>query len=1212
MNKVIRLPFLLLALVLLAFSSTASEFTLKMKGRHFVPEQTENFEGAITPLIAEKNQVQIYRIIQFYDIPSEEDKKRIEEAGINLISYIPNKAFYCGINVNASPEAIQSLNVRSVFSIDAALKISPELKKKELPSWAIVGDDILLYVKYFTKADKQKALSSIQNRGGSLMADLNETKVLYIKMNTNLIDELAESTLIQWIEPVSQPHTKDDLRGRTNGRANGLSTQYQGGRKYDGSGVVVALCDDGVVGPHIDFEGRVTQHTTDLTGSHGDMTSGIFVGAGNLNPKYNGFASGADLNVYVIGNISITGYPQIYNGVANLANLGTVISSTSYSQGNGGFYTTDAEFTDEQIYSHPNMIHLFSAGNSGTLDHNYGAGPGWGNISGGAKAAKNVICAGNLDYKDILNNTSSRGPAADGRIKPDLCIQGNGQMSTDVNNTYQQGGGTSASSPAIAGVVTQLYQAYKELNGGVEPETGLLKAALMNTAEDLGNPGPDFKSGWGRVNGLKAVRILEENRYIYDTIAQNGNNSHVITVPANVSQVRIMTYWTDHEGNPSVSVALVNDINMQVVSPDTTTYDPWVLDHTPTAASLNANAVRGVDSLNNVEQVSINNPAAGNYTININGNAIPQGPQTYFVVYDFVYNGVELTYPIGGEGFAPGSTETIRWDASDTSGTFTLAYSTDSGSTYTTISNSVSSNNRYYNWVVPNIVSGAVKLKVSRGTYASESDTTLSIIGVPKNLTILYVCPDSIELGWDVVSGASSYEVSMLGIKYMDSIGTSTTNSFKIYGLNPNNTEWLSVRAIVADNKGQRAIAIEKGPGTINCILTSDIELVNLVSPPDGVYVTCKDLSQTNIVAKIRNLGALPASSIQLNYTIGAGAVVTETLAGPIAAGTSLDYVFNTKANLGIAGNYAIKVWAVWATDQNIYNDTVDIVTKTIGGNIISTFPHIEDFESFSACPITTDCELTNCTLGNGWNNIDNLSGQDDIDWRTDAGGTASSSTGPSTDFIPGTGSGKYLYLEASGDCKFQEAQLLSPCIDLSSAKYAQLTFSYHMYGSTQGELHVDIFTQDSTLTDVIPVISGDQGNVWKTVSVDLSAYEGDTVIASIRGITGSSFYSDLAIDGFKITTSGIGIEDFGHGTQVTYYPNPSDGHINFIAAGLTAKQIEFKIVDVFGRVVFSQNFNTSATEYKNQIDISSLAKGIYFIQLKSGNESRVDRIILN
>ena len=46
------------------------------------------------------------------------------------------------------------------------------------------------------------------------------------------------------------------------------------------------------------------------------------------NPKYNGFASGADLNVYVIGNISITGYPQIYNGVANLANLGTVISST--------------------------------------------------------------------------------------------------------------------------------------------------------------------------------------------------------------------------------------------------------------------------------------------------------------------------------------------------------------------------------------------------------------------------------------------------------------------------------------------------------------------------------------------------------------------------------------------------------------------------------------------------------------------------------------------------------------------------------------------------------------------------------------------------------------------------------------------------------------------------------------------------------------------
>ena len=38
---------------------------------------------------------------------------------------------------------------------------------------------------------------------------------------------------------------------------------------------------------------------------------------------------------------------------------------------------------------------------------------------------KNVIAVGNLDYKSDLASSSSRGPAADGRIKPDICAPRN-------------------------------------------------------------------------------------------------------------------------------------------------------------------------------------------------------------------------------------------------------------------------------------------------------------------------------------------------------------------------------------------------------------------------------------------------------------------------------------------------------------------------------------------------------------------------------------------------------------------------------------------------------------------------------------------------------------------------------------------------------------------------------------------------------------------
>src|SRR5690606_38243632 len=101
------------------------------------------------------------------------------------------------------------------------------------------------------------------------------------------------------------------------------------------------------------------------------------------------------------------------------------------------------------------------------------------------------------------------------------------------------------------------------------------------------------------------------NNYLSSTISQGGNNSHQITVPANTAQVRIMILWTDYEGSTTATKALVNDINMQVVDPSSTTFNPWVLDPTPTVTSLNAVATRGVDDLNNMEQVTIDNPAAG-------------------------------------------------------------------------------------------------------------------------------------------------------------------------------------------------------------------------------------------------------------------------------------------------------------------------------------------------------------------------------------------------------------------------------------------------------------------------------------------------------------------------------------------------------------------------------------------------------------------------
>ena len=86
----------------------------------------------------------------------------------------------------------------------------------------------------------------------------------------------------------------------------------------------------------------------------------------------------------------------------------------------------------------------------------------------------------------------------------------------------------------------------------------------MNSADDIGNPGPDYKHGWGQVNSYRAVKMLENNNYFSSSVSQGNTNPYTINVPSGVSKVKVMVYWHDKEASTSASIALVNDINIQI------------------------------------------------------------------------------------------------------------------------------------------------------------------------------------------------------------------------------------------------------------------------------------------------------------------------------------------------------------------------------------------------------------------------------------------------------------------------------------------------------------------------------------------------------------------------------------------------------------------------------------------------------------------------
>lgn len=207
----------------------------------------------------------------------------------------------------------------------------------------------------------------------------------------------------------------------------------------------------------------------------------------------------------------------------------------------------------------------------------------------------------------------------------------------------------------------------------------------------------------------------------------------------------------------------------------------------------------------------------------------------------------------------------------------------------------------------------------------------------------------------------------------------------------------------------------------------------------------------------------------------------------------------------------------------------------------ITTYPYLEDFESEGTGGTT--CTSVYTMVSAGWTNETT----DDKDWTSDVGGTTSSTTGPSVDHNPGTSTGHYLYTESSS-CYNQAAVLTSPLFDLSVVSGAEMSFWYHMYGSSMGTLTVAI-TDDggTTWTDILSTT--DNQDLWQQFTFNLSAYIGSTVQFRFTGLTGANFYSDMAIDDFAVIE--LMADDVG-ATSIDNPSNPVTTGTQFVQASIT------------------------------------------------------------
>lgn len=469
-------------------------------------------------------------------------------------------------------------------------------------------------------------------------------------------------------------------------------------------------------------------------------------GAGNIEPTAKGMAPKAGI------------YSWDFNGDipvemdTNYSKFGYTLTQNSYAYSPGddpcvlrGNYDEISREMDLTVEKYPNLLHVFAAGNSRGSNCRSG---GFKTINSGFQCAKNVLAVAAVTELDGDASFSGCGPTRDGRLKPEVSAVGVSVYSSVPNNGYGFSSGTSMACPGASGTTALLYEYYFK-KYGVLMDAHLAKNFMANSADDIGNAGPDFRYGFGRLNARRAVQIIDSKAFQLDSIKQNYTDYDTLKIPKGLFKLKIMLCWNDKAATIPAKPCLVNDLDLSVIDSLGTVYKPWVLD----TVTHNAVALRGRDSLNNIEQVTIDNPPSGRLIILVNGKRVTTSFQNYSLTWDKVYTGVTVSYPNGQESFAPpssvGAAQTIRWDAYNLTGNAKIEYFGDKGTTWQTVVSSVPVSQKYYVWANASdtINTNKALIKITAGTFVDQSDTTFTIYKIPSTL-VGVICDSQAHFRW--------------------------------------------------------------------------------------------------------------------------------------------------------------------------------------------------------------------------------------------------------------------------------------------------------------------------------------------------------------------------------------------------------------------------------------------------------------------------------
>jgi hypothetical protein len=534
--------------------------------------------------------------------------------------------------------------------------------------------------------------------------------------------------------------------------------------------------------------------TADVTSSHATIMATLIGGNGNSFIKGLGAAPKVKFTSSTFARL-------LPDSTAIFKAFNISVQNHSYGTGIENYYGIEAAAYDKQVFENDSIVHVFSSGNIGTAAPEFGLYSGLkgtANLSGTFKQAKNVLVVGGTDRINHPQDLSSAGPSYDGRVKPELVADGED--------------GTSGAAALVSGTVALLQQAYKKQYSHL-PSAALIKSVLINSADDIGQIGVDFKTGYGKLNALEALRTINENRFVKGSVAAKQQVDFTINVPVGCKQLKITVAWNDLPAAINAPSALVNDLDLSVTIPTGESVLPLTLVSYPSLDLLTKAGRMQKDTLNNTEQIILQAPIAGNYFVHVSGNKSVQNQQAFYVAYQTVIaDKFEWTYPSGQDQLFAGNDNYLRWQNSFAIAAGKISVSYDHGSTWQTVSD-VNLKNNYYVWTAPDVFTTAMlKMDINGRTEISKEFS----LSKPINLNVGYNCTNGTLLHWKPQLKSKGYTIYTIKDNILQKLA-STTDTSIIIPIQQQSSSYFAVCATGNGFESIKSYTINVGNQGVGC-----------------------------------------------------------------------------------------------------------------------------------------------------------------------------------------------------------------------------------------------------------------------------------------------------------------------------------------------------------------------------------------------------------